>query len=301
MKIALTGGTGFVGNHLTAALLAQDHEVFILTRNKEGKTECENLTYIQWLNPEDEPEIKLEGIDVFINLSGESINSGRWTQNRKLRILESRISSTKEVLRIISRLEEKPYTLINASAVGYYGTSVSEVFTEEDQKSGDDFLAETVKEWEAQAKLAVEWEIRTVFSRFGIILDKDNGALPKMALPYKMLAGGTIGSGQQWLSWIHIDDVVQAMIYIINNEQLKGPVNFTAPSPVTMKEFGQTLSKVLNKPHWMPVPESIVKVALGEMSLLITKGQKVLPNKLADKGYTFLYDDLKSALQAIYD
>ncbi|MBY0155952.1 MULTISPECIES: TIGR01777 family oxidoreductase [Cytobacillus] len=300
MRIAIAGGTGFVGNALVKKLLEKKHEIFILTRNISHKQHSKNLNYIQWLNDDDSPEDVLESIDVFINLAGESINSGRWTEDRKKRILNSRITATKEVRRIISRLEEKPYTLINASAVGYYGTSQVETFTESSRKSGTDFLAETVRRWEEEAAKAEEFEVRTVFCRFGIILEKNDGALPRMALPYKLFAGGTVGTGSQWVSWIHLDDAVSGILYCIEHEQLQGPVNFTSPYPVTMKEFGQILGEVLNRPHWMPAPGFALKIALGEMSTLVLEGQKVLPEKLQSFGYEFLYPELKAALSDIY-
>lgn len=300
MRIAIAGGTGFVGSALVKKLLDKKHELFILTRNTADKHSSKNLNYVQWLNDVDSPEDALEGIDVFINLAGESINSGRWTDERKKRILNSRITATREVLRIISRLEEKPYTLINASAVGYYGTSQNETFTEANRKNGTDFLAETVRSWEEEAFKAEEFEVRTVFCRFGIILEKNDGALPRMALPYKLFAGGTVGTGDQWVSWIHLDDVVNGILYCIEHEQLQGPVNFTSPNPLTMKEFGKILGEVLNRPHWLPAPGFALKIALGEMSTLVLKGQKVLPEKLQTFGYDFLYPNLRSALRNIY-
>ncbi|MBG9587172.1 TIGR01777 family oxidoreductase [Cytobacillus firmus] len=300
MRIAIAGGTGFVGSALVKKLLDKKHELFILTRNSADKHASKSLQYVQWLNDDDSPEDALESIDVFINLAGEPINSGRWTDERKKRILNSRITATREVLRIISRLEEKPYTLINASAVGYYGTSRNETFTEANRKSGTDFLAETVTRWEEEASKAEEFEVRTVFCRFGIILEKNDGALPRMALPYKLFAGGPVGTGDQWVSWIHLDDVVNGILYCIEHEQLQGPVNFTSPNPLTMKEFGKILGEVLNRPHWLPTPGFALKIALGEMSTLVLEGQKVLPEKLQALGYDFLYPDLRSALRNIY-
>ncbi|WP_026581734.1 TIGR01777 family oxidoreductase [Bacillus sp. J33] len=301
MRIAIAGGSGFVGNALAENLLEKGHELFILTRNAANKHHhSKNLQYVQWLNKEDSPEDELEGIDVLINLAGESINSGRWTPERKKRILNSRLTATKEVLRIISRLEEKPYTLINASAVGYYGTSENETFDEDSKSRGSDFLSETVKCWEMEASKAEEWEVRTVFCRFGIILDKNEGALPRIALPYKFFAGGTVGSGNQWVSWIHLKDVVKGILFCIEQEYLEGPVNFTAPNPVKMKVFGQILSEVLSRPHWIPAPEFALKIILGEMSALVLEGQKALPGKLEAYGYNFLFTDLKTALTDIY-
>lgn len=162
-------------------------------------------------------------------------------------------------------------------------------------------MAETVHAWENTAmKADSDFGIRTVLCRFGIILDKYDGALPRMALPYQLFAGGTVGSGDQWVSWVHLKDVIRGIQFCIENERLSGPVNFTAPYPVTMKEFGKTLGSVLHRPHWLPVPEIALKLILGEMSILVLEGQKVLPAKLEENGFTFLFPDLKSALKDIY-
>lgn len=300
MKIAITGGTGFVGRALTSELINDGHEVYILSRNIANKKNDKQITYVQWLNDGDQPETTLEGIDSIINLAGESINSGRWTEARKRTILASRISATKEVLRIIESLKKKPQSLINASAVGYYGISRTGTFTEDSLKMGDDFLAKTVQEWEKEAQKAEKFGCRTVYCRFGIILDKNDGALPRIALPYKLFAGGTVGSGEQWLSWIHLKDVVNGIKFVLENETMKGAVNFTAPNPVTMKEFGKTLAEVLQRPHWIPAPGFALKAALGEMSILVLEGQRVLPTKLSTTDYRFLYPNLKEALVDIY-
>ncbi|WP_313801586.1 TIGR01777 family oxidoreductase [Cytobacillus sp.] len=300
MKIAVTGGTGFVGRALTKDFIRNGHEVYILTRKINANENKKQLTYVQWLNEGDRPWEVLEGVDVFINLAGESINSGRWSENRKKRILESRISATNEVEKILSRLKKKPDVFIQASAVGFYGISDSEIFTEYSSEAGDDFLARTVQKWEATAWKVEDLGIRTVYCRFGIILDNLDGALPRIALPYKAFIGGTVGTGNQWVSWIHLKDVVNGMMFAVSNKQVKGPVNFTAPNPVKMKEFGRTLGKVLHRPHWMPAPRLALKIALGEMSILVSEGQKVLPQKLLANGYSFLYEDLKHALEDIY-
>jgi uncharacterized protein len=300
MKITVTGGTGFVGRALTEELTRNGHELFILTRNISKYENHEQITYVQWLNKGDQPAEILEGVDVVINLAGESINSGRWTEERKQRILDSRLTATKEVLKILDQLRKKPQVLINASAVGFYGISNTKTFTEDIEESGEDFLAKTVQQWEAEALQAEKMGIRTVFCRFGIILDQSDGALPRIALPYKLFAGGTVGSGNQWVSWIHLKDVVKGILFIINNDEVKGPVNFTAPNPVKMKEFGQTVGMVLHRPHWLPAPGFALKAALGEMSILVLEGQKVLPQKLLDHGYSFTYGNLKKALEDIY-
>lgn len=299
MRIAITGGTGLVGRALSDSLLADGHDLFILTRNRVNRYH-NAITYIEWMSDEVDLMAELGTIDVFINLAGESINSGRWTEERKARILNSRLKATEEVVSIIKRLPEKPRLLINASAIGYYGTSLHETFTEADEKAGHDFLAQTVKSWEETTKDVVELGVRTVFARFGIILDKNSGALPRMAFPYRLFAGGTVGSGQQWVSWIHLADVVRGIRHVIETSELEGPVNFCAPQPVRMKEFGKTLGTVLHRPHWIPAPGFALKLVLGEMSLLVLEGQQVRPDKLLNSGFSFTYPTLYEAIRHIY-
>lgn len=299
MKIAIAGGTGLVGQALTDHLIDKGHSIFILTRNTSNKKEKANVTYVEWLKESSSPETSLDGIDAFVNLAGESINSGRWTEEQKKKIIESRISSTKEINRIIGSLQNKPEVLVNASAIGYYGTSETQTFTEKDTTPGSDFLASTVYAWEKEAEHAKADGVRTVFTRFGIVLDKDEGALPRMMLPYKMFVGGKIGSGEQWMSWVHIKDVVGAITFCLENKDIDGPVNVVSPQPKQMKDFGKTLGKVMGRPHWFPTPGFALKVALGEMSVLVLEGQKVLPTKLEEKGYNFFFSHLDDALSDI--
>jgi uncharacterized protein len=300
MKIAITGGTGFVGQALTEELLEHQHEVIILTRNPDKYGARQGVTYVKWLSDGARPEAKLEGIHAVINLAGESINSGRWTDERKKRIINSRINSTGEVINIIKVLKEKPTTLINASAIGYYPSSKTNTYTEASTEMADNFLGETVQIWEKEAEKASQLGIRVAYSRFGIILGQEEGALPKIALPYKMFVGGTVGSGEQWMSWVHIKDIARAVKFIAETEGISGPVNVTAPSPVTMKEFGKSLGAVLGRPHWIPVPSLALKVAMGEMSTLVLEGQKVLPSVLSEHGFQFEYPELRCALIDIY-
>lgn len=300
MRIAIAGGTGFVGRALTNKLLELGHEIFVLTQDDQNRDNRNNMTYVQWLTDGSDPARRLQHIDVIINLAGESINSGRWTNNRKNRIQKSRLEATDKMISTIKQLEGKPRVLINASAIGYYGTSLTDTFTEKTNEVGKDFLATTVGLWEERASQATELGIRTVLCRFGIILDKKEGALPRMVLPYKWYAGGTVGSGEQWMSWIHLDDVVDAILFIIENEAISGPVNFTSPYPIRMEELGKAIGKALNRPHWMPAPAFALKIALGEMSLLVLEGQRVLPEKLQKFGYSFQYKQIHEALNRIY-
>ncbi|WP_279401796.1 TIGR01777 family oxidoreductase [Piscibacillus salipiscarius] len=277
MRFLIAGGTGFIGSRLTDYFQKQGHEIFILTRNPQKHPYKERVSYIEWLDPHSQPETELENIDVCINLAGTSLNSGRWTDQRKQQILESRMITTREFIRIMNALTEKPNVFINASAIGYYGTSKETTFTEETMVSGHDFLAEVCSVWEQEAREAEDIGVRTVFTRFGIILDQNEGALPQMVMPYKLMIGGPLGDGQQWMSWIHIDDVIQAIDHIINHDELSGPVNLTAPTPQRNQDFGKTLSEVLGKPHWLPAPSIALRTILGEMSILVLKGQYVYP------------------------
>lgn len=300
MKAAIAGGTGFIGKELTAELIQHGYDVYILTRNTENKKERAHIHYVKWLSDDTKPENELHNIDVFINLAGESLNSGRWTDERKKRIVDSRMTATRELIRIMTSLPKKPAVFINASAIGIYPISDTEIFKETSTALGRGFLAHTVNSWEEEAIQADKEGIRTVLTRFGIILGKEDGALPKMALPYKFFAGGKIGTGRQWMSWIHINDVVRAIRFVGENESMQGPVNVTAPNPVRMNNFGKTLAKVIGRPHWLFIPAPALKAGLGEMSTLILEGQKVLPEKLLQSGFHFNFPLIRLALDDLF-
>ncbi|WP_347552481.1 TIGR01777 family oxidoreductase [Pseudalkalibacillus hwajinpoensis] len=296
MKIAITGGTGFVGSALTESFVNDGHSVYILTRNPDDKPAKKSVTYVKWLQEDAEPEKELTNLHAVVNLAGESINSGRWTEERKQRILDSRISSTREIISIIQKLDQKPRVLVNASATGFYGSSLDRSFTENDTEPGTDFLADVSKKWEDEAMNAQNHGVRTVLARFGIVLGEE-GALPLMVLPYKLFMGGKLGDGRQWYSWVHIRDVIGMIRFAVDHESVQGPLNVTAPEPKRMNDFGKTVAEVLNRPHWMPVPEAPVQAALGEKSGIVLKGQCVLPQKAKELGYPFRYIKLKDALE----
>ncbi|KQL52356.1 multidrug MFS transporter [Heyndrickxia shackletonii] len=298
MHIVISGGSGFLGKRLQMYLINNGHQVTILTRSLDGHQKLEGVKMVEWMNKGNHPEAELKGVDAIIHLASESISGSRWTKAKKERILSSRLNTTKEIYRIIANLEKKPQVLINASAVGYYGMSETETYTEYSRSDANDFLASVVKEWEREAGKVKELNVRTVFTRFGVILG-DGGALPLMVLPYKLGVGGTMGNGKQWISWVHVDDAVQMIAYAITHPNINGPMNITAPNPVRMKEFGQTISKVLSRPHWLPVPSVAMKLGLGEMSDMILKGQRVLPELARKHGYTFQYSNLNDALENI--
>ncbi|GEN83206.1 epimerase [Sporosarcina luteola] len=295
MKIIVAGGTGFIGNKLIDVLLQNGHEVVVLTR--KARPSSGKLSYVVWLKEDAVPESEIKSADAVINLAGVSINEGRWTPNHQKQIYNSRMVATDELLRIISELSQKPSVFINASAIGIYPVSLDEIYTEDSKCEPDDFLGKTVQDWENKAKQASIYGARTVFMRFGVVLGNDGGALPLMALPYKFFAGGTVGSGEQWVSWVHVNDVVRAISFVVENERLQGPVNVTAPSPLRMKEFGKVIGNVLKRPHWIPAPAFAMKLALGQKSKLVLEGQKVLPEVLLENGFEFEFPVLEIALQ----
>lgn len=298
MKIAITGGTGFVGQELTRLFHSHGHMVYILTRSPKRSTP--NTKYVQWLKDGAAPERQLEGIDAIVNLAGTSINDGRWSNEQKREIYNSRMEATEEVLRIIGKLIKKPQVLVNASAVGVYAPSEMVTYTEDSTDFGKDFLARTVIDWEKLADHAKFHGVRVASGRFGIILGRKEGALPLMSLPYKFFVGGPVGSGKQWVSWVHVKDVARAISFAIDTPALEGPFNVTAPEPKQMKEFGKEIGKALNRPHWIPVPSIAMKAVLGEKSRLVLTGQRVLPKVLERHGFTFLYPTLQSALADLY-
>ena len=295
MKIIIAGGTGFIGNKLIDVLLQNGHEVVVLTR--KARPSSGKLSYVVWLKENALPELEIESADAIVNLAGVSINDGRWTANHQKQIYDSRMAATDELLRIISEMPQKPSVFINASAIGIYPVSLDEVYTEDSICTPDDFLGKTVQDWENKAKQARSYGARTAFMRFGVVLGRDGGALPLMALPYKLFAGGTVGSGQQWVSWVHVNDVVRAISFAVENERLQGPVNVTAPSPLRMKEFGKVIGNVLKRPHWIPAPAFAMKLALGQKSKLVLEGQKVLPEVLLENGFEFEFPVLEIALR----
>lgn len=298
MKIAITGGTGFVGQELTRLFHSHGHMVYILTRSPKRSTP--NTKYVQWLKDGAAPEKQLEGIDAIVNLAGTSINDGRWSNEQKREIYNSRMEATEEVLRIIGKLIKKPQVLVNASAIGVYAPSEMITYTEDSTNFGKDFLARTVIDWEKLADHAKFHGVRVASGRFGIILGRKEGALPLMSLPYKFFVGGPVGSGKQWVSWVHVKDVARAIGFAIDTPALEGPFNVTAPEPKQMKEFGKEIGRALNRPHWIPVPSIAMKAVLGEKSQLVLTGQRVLPKVLERHGFTFLYPTLQSALADLY-
>lgn len=298
MKIVLTGGTGFIGYSLQNSLIQQGHELIVLSR-RPVQDSNPSVRYVLWEPTRgNEWELSLRGADACVNLAGEPIAAKRWTKAQKLKIIESRCDATHALAHAIQKLEKKPKVLINASAVGWYGPRGDEIITEE-QRPGTDFLAQTCKAWETHAVRAEDFGLRVVRLRIGIVLEKGGGALQKMIPPFQFFIGGPLGDGRQWMSWIHREDVVGLILWALENSKVSGPLNATAPNPVTMKEFADTLGKVMGRPSFAAVPGFVLKTLLGEMSDLLLKGQRVVPEKALRLGYQFKYPSLEPALRAI--
>jgi uncharacterized protein len=293
MKVLISGSHGLVGTALIKVLETEGHEIFRLVRhapNSESEIEWSPDRYSIAL-------ARLEGFDAVFHLAGESIASGRWSEEKKRRIRESRVKGTRLLGDALANLARPPKTLISASAIGYYGDRDDELLTEA-SGPGNDFLAGVCVEWERATELATEKGIRVVNTRFGIILDAKGGALAKMLPPFRMGIGGRIGSGKQWMSWIALNDVVAGLKYVLTNETLRGPVNFVAPNPVTNAEFTKTFGKVLSRPTLFPIPAFGVRLAFGEMAdALLLSSQRVEPARLANAGYQFRYSQLIDALR----
>jgi uncharacterized protein len=295
MKILISGSHGLVGQALIKSLEPEGHQIFRLVRHYPGSP-----FEIEWSPDRYSIALSLiEGFDAVVHLAGESIAEGRWTEEKKKRIRESRVKGTKLLSDALANLTDPPKTLISASAIGYYGDRGDELLTES-SAPGNDFLSQVCVEWEQATSHATQMGIRVVNTRFGIILDKNGGALKKMLPPFRMGLGGRIGSGKQWMSWITLDDVVGALKYALTNEALSGPANFVVPNPVRNAEFTKTLGQVLSRPTLFPIPAFGVRLLFGEMAdALLLSSQRVEPQKLQRSEYQFLYPQLEPALRHI--
>ena len=295
MKILVSGSHGLVGKALINALETDGHEIYRLVRHAPDSSK-----EIEWSPERYSIAISMiEGFDAVFHLAGESIASGRWTDDKKLKIRESRTKGTKLLSDALANLRHPPKMLISASAIGYYGNRGDEVLTEASEP-GSDFLSEVCVEWEKATEHATTMGIRVVNTRFGIILDKEGGALAKMLPPFRMGIGGRIGDGKQWMSWIALNDVIGALQFVLTNESIKRPVNFVAPNPVTNAEFTKALGQALSRPTFFPIPAFGVRLAFGEMAdALLLSSQRVAPKTLQDAQYQFRYPELRNFLKKI--
>ena len=296
MKLLLSGSHGLVGKALSKSLTKDGYEVINLVRRDRvyGKPEIEWHPNKGLLDAS-----QIEGFDAVVHLAGESIASGRWTDEKKRRIRESRVQGTTLLSQALARLSRPPLRFICASAIGYYGSRGDEVLTEE-SRAGNDFLSEVCVEWERATQPASEKGINTCMTRFGIILDKEGGALEKMLTPFRLGLGGKIGDGKQWMSWIALNDVVSALGFLLESSSMHGPVNIVAPNPVTNADFTKTLGKVLSRPTFLSVPAFAARLAFGEMADgLLLSSAKVEPRKLKDEGFKYRFPNLDAALSEV--
>ncbi len=303
MNILISGGTGFIGSHLTDAFKKDYHHVYILSRQEKSSEhpyvhyvqyDSENYNDLTWARdlPDD--------FDLVYNFSGATLNH-KWSEDYKEEIVSSRLNMTNMLYQWLFDSKIKPLAFINASAVGYYPTSKLVEYDEYDILSPNDFISEVVNRWEHAAEQIKSLGIRTIYARFGLILDRHHGALKELEKLYKVNLGGNIASSRQWYSWIHIDDVINALYFIGLNSDIEGPVNITAPIPVRQKDFSKVLSAIIGKPNFFKTPAFLLQTMLGERAMLITEGQKVHPRKLLNNDFKYLYPTLDQALEALYD
>jgi uncharacterized protein (TIGR01777 family) len=305
MRIFITGGTGLVGTRLLRRLKERKDSPVVLSRRAAAAREKlgPDCTVVEGDPMQPGPWMDAVGdCDAVIHLAGENIFGRRWSPAFKQLLLDSRVQSTRNVVEALAR---RPRTaagnskiLVNASAIGYYGPHGDEELTE-DSPPGDDMLANVCVQWEKEARGAEAHGVRVAMIRVGVVLDKEGGALQKLLLPFKLFAGGPVGSGRQYLSWIHHDDLVGLFLMALDNANASGPINGTAPNPVTNKEFGKALGRALHRPSFLPTPAFALRLALGEAATLITTGQRVLPKRALALGYQFKYPTVEAALAEI--
>ena len=299
MKLVIAGASGFIGTMLVQRLRQRGDELVLLSRKPRSAIAAPNTQWRVWAPGKSGPwEEAVDGADGIVNLAGEGIAEKRWTERQKEIIRSSRIDSTRALVRAIGKAKSKPQFLLSASAVGYYGAHGDEMLTEE-SAPGKDYLAEVCVAWEAEARKAQDLGVRVALLRTGIVLAKGKGALAKMVTPFKFFVGGPLGSGKQWMPWIHIEDEIGLIVFLTGNSKADGAFNATAPNPVTMEEFCQALGKVLNRPAWVSVPASALTLLLGEMADMVLGGQRALPKAAEKLGYSFKYPTITEALESL--
>ena len=300
MRVAVSGATGTIGSALVRELLARGDEVVALSRDPERARELlgEGISSVRWANPSAEPAPSdaLSGCDEVVHLLGEPVDQ-RWSDDAKERIRGSRVFGTRYLVAGLRDASPRPRVLVSQSATGWYGPHGAETL-DESVPAGDDFLARVVRDWEHEASAAQEFDMRVAIMRCGVVLSPSGGALGKMLTPFKLGVGGPIAGGRQYVPWVHLDDVVGALICALEDERIRGPLNLTAPDPATNRDLSKALGRVLRRPALLPVPGFALKLMYGEMSSIVTTGARVVPARLAEIGYRFRRPDLDDALRA---
>jgi uncharacterized protein (TIGR01777 family) len=301
MRIIITGGTGLIGRSLSFDFVNAGHDVIVLSRNPSSYQEHfpSNVTLRSWdaESPSIWGDLLVDDVAI-VNLAGSSIASSRWTDTQKNTIVDSRVKAGRAISEAVRQAKIKPKVLVQSSAVGYYGVQDDNIITEADP-AGDDFLSDVCVQWENSTSELESMGTRRVIIRTGVVLDADEGALPRMVLPFRFFVGGSIGDGQQYLPWIHLFDEVKAIRYLIENEDAQGVYNLSAPNPVTNAQFAHILGRVLGKPSIMPTPAFAIRTLFGEMSTVVLDGQRAVPERLLQSGFKFKYEQLEEALDNI--
>ena len=302
MKIVIAGGTGFIGRHVSRLLIHEGHSVTLLSRHTPDGKHLVNIQarHIQWDGcTQGTWAQECDGADVVINLSGAPIADKRWTPSRKRELIHSRVVSTRTLGHAIAGWKSKPHTFLTASGIGYYGDQGSKIVDETSPRGGG-FLADLCLEWEKAAQQIEAAGLRVLEVRFGMVLGLDGGALPKMMFPFQWFLGGPILPGTQYVSWIHQQDLARLILFLITHPSIRGPVNAVAPDAVTMKDFCDALGKAMKRPSLFPVPEFVLKIALGELATMLTTGQRVHPQKALSTGFSFTYSTVQGALYSLF-
>ena len=299
MRIAITGATGLIGKSLCPRLQREGHQLVVFARNtRSAQKSFPDTQVVEWdalTGPP--PAGSLDGVEAVVHLLGENIAGGRWSEKRKNAVRESRVRGTHNLVEALRAASPRPGLLLSSSAIGFYGSRGDEEL-DESSPSGGGFLGDVCYAWETASTTAEQHGVRTVLLRTGIVLSTEGGALAKMLLPFKMCLGGPLGSGKQWMSWIHLEDEVGLILHILGSDRIRGPINATAPHPATNYEFSKTLGRVLGRPAVFPTPGLVLKLLMGEMAQeLLLNGQKVLPRRALESGYRFSFPELEGALR----
>ena len=299
MKILVTGASGLLGTHLIPTLKAKGHEIYKLSRSAAKKADEIQWDALEGFAPSE--QVKLENFDAVFHFAGDNIGDGNWTDEKKKKARESRVNGTRTLIDAFRKCENKPKIFISAAATGIYGNRGDEILTEE-SADGEGFLPELCRAWENESHKAKDLGARVVLPRIGVVLAKDGGALEKMLTPFKFGVGGKIGSGEQYMSWIAIDDLIRIFHFALENENISGVINATAPNPAKNKEFTDALGNALNRPTIIPIPAFGIKLLFGEMGeTLLLEGARVVPEKLQNAGFKFKFPELEAALEYILE
>lgn len=299
MRILIPGGSGLIGKILIPALLSDGHQVWILSRHPELVMPVGSSQVAAWDGRSGKGWEKiLESVDAVINLAGENIGAAPWTKDRLDRIRSSRINAGQAIIDGLKKVKDRPQLLIQQSAIGCYGVSLTQTF-DENASYGADTLSSICVDWEGSTKPVEDFGVRRIVLRTGLFLTRQGGVLPRIMLPFQLFAGGPLGNGRQWYSWIHFQDWVEAVRFLLKKDDARGIYNLTAPEPVTNAEFGRTLAWVMRRPYLVPAPSFALRMVLGKMSSLVLDGQRVVPKRLQEAGFQFKFPKLHNALEDI--